>query len=132
MKHFGLSSEERIKSKKDFQKIFASGKIFLSDKKNIKALFVIEGEPKKPGVKIATAVFKKAGNAVWRNKLKRLIRESYRLNKDILADCVLEKKLLVKIVFSVHFLNQKKNKNMKLEIIMPDIVDLMLKIKGAL
>ncbi len=132
MKRFGLSSEERIKSKKDFQEIFTSGKIFLSDQKNIKALFIVEGESKKPGVKITPAVFKKAGNAVWRNKLKRLIKESYRLNKEILIDCVLEKKLLVKVVFSINLLNQKNNRIMKLESIMPEVVDLMFKIKGAL
>ena len=132
MKRFGLSSEERIKSKKDFQKIFTSGKVFISDKKNIKALFIIEGESNKPGVKISAAVFKKAGNAVWRNKLKRLIKESYRLNKEILIGCVLEKKLLVKVVFSIYFLNKKNNKNMKLGNIMPEVVDLLLKIKGTL
>jgi len=132
LKRFGLSSEERIKSKKDFQEIFTSGKIFLSDQKNIKALFIVEGESKKPGVKITPAVFKKAGNAVWRNKLKRLIKESYRLNKEILIDCVLEKKLLVKVVFSINLLNQKNNRIMKLESIMPEVVDLMFKIKGAL
>jgi ribonuclease P protein component len=132
LKRFGLSSEERIKSKKDFQEIFASGKIFLSDQKNIKALYIVVGESKEPGVKIAAAVYKKAGNAVWRNRFKRLVKESYRKNKDILVDYVLEKKLLVKIVFSINLLNQKKNKTMRLENIMPEVVDLMLKIKGAL
>ena len=132
MKRFGLSANERIKSKKDFQKIFTSGKVFLSDRKNIKALFVVEGESKQPGVKIAAAVFKKAGTAVWRNRFKRLLKESYRLNKEILSNYVHDKKLLVKIVFSTNLLNQKKNKIMKLENIMPEVVDLLIKIKGVL
>ena len=100
MKRFGLSSKERIKSKKDFQKIFTSGKVFLSDRKNIKALFVVEGESKQPGVKIAAAVFKKAGTAVWRNRFKRLIKESYRLNKEILSNYVHDKKLLLNCIFN--------------------------------
>lgn len=131
MKRFGLSSEERIKSRKDFQKIYSSGKIFFSNQKIIKALFIIEENSKLPGVKIAAAVFKKAGNAVWRNRLKRLIRESYRLNKEILLGSAQEKKLLLKIVFSPNLLYQKKNKNLKLKTIMPEVVDIMLKIKGT-
>ena len=132
MKRFGLSSEERIKSRKDFQKIYSSGKIFFSNQKIIKALFIIEENSKLPGVKIAAAVFKKAGNAVWRNRLKRLIKESYRLNKEILLSSAQEKKLLLKIVFSPNLLYQKKNKNLKLKIIMPEVVDIMLKIKSSI
>ena len=131
MKRFGLSSEERIKSRKDFQQIYNSGKIFFSNQKIIKALCVIEENSKLPGVKIAAAVFKKAGNAVWRNRLKRLIKESYRLNKEILLNCAREKNLLLKIVFSPNLLYQKKEKNLKLKIIMPEVVDIMLKIKGT-
>ena len=131
MKRFGLSSEERIKSRKDFQQIYSSGKIFFSNQKIIKALFIIEENSKLPGVKIAAAVFKKAGSAVWRNRLKRLIRESYRLNKEILLGSAQEKKLLLKIVFSPNLFYQKKNKNLKLKTIMPEVVDIMLKIKGT-
>lgn len=132
MKRFGLSSEERIKSRKDFQQIYSSGKIFFSNQKIIKALFVIEENSKLPGVKIAAAVFKKAGNSVWRNRVKRLIKESYRLNKEILLSRAQEKKLLLKIVFSPNLLNQKKNKNLRLKIIMPEVVDIMLKIKDTI
>ncbi|MGB8316571.1 MAG: ribonuclease P protein component [Ignavibacteriaceae bacterium] len=132
MKRFGLSSEERIKSRKDFQQIYSSGKIFFSNQKIIKALFVIEENPKLPGVKIAAAVFKKAGNAVWRNRLKRLIKESYRLNKEILLSSAQEKKLLLKIVFSPNLLYQKKDKKLKLNIIMPEVADIMLKIKSTI
>jgi len=132
LKRFGLSSEERIKSRKDFQQIYSTGKIFFSNQKIIKALFVIEENSKLPGVKIAAAVFKKAGNAVWRNRLKRLIKESYRLNKEILLSRAQEKKLLLKIVFSPNLLNQKKDKNLKLKTIMPEVLDIMLKIKGTI
>ena len=132
MKRFGLSSKERIKSRKDFQQIYSQGKIFFSNQKIIKALCVFEENSKLPGVKIAAAVFKKAGNAVWRNKLKRLIKESYRLNKEILVSRAQEEKILVKIVFSPNTMHQKKDNNLKLEIIMPEVADIMLKIKGVI
>lgn len=132
MKRFGLSSEERIKSKKDFQLIYSQGKIFFSNQKIIKALCVFEENSELAGVKIAAAVFKKAGNAVWRNRLKRLIKESYRLNKDILLSYAQQKRILVKIVFSPNLLYQKNNNNLNLKTIMPEVADVMLKIKGAI
>jgi ribonuclease P protein component len=131
LKQFGLSSEERIKSRKDFHQIYTSGKIFFSNQNIIKALCVIEKNSERPGIKIAAAVFKKAGNAVWRNRLKRLIKESYRLNKDILTGYAQEKKLLVKIVFSPNLLHQKKNKKIIISHIMPEVIDILMKIKGA-
>jgi ribonuclease P protein component len=132
LKRFGLSSGERIKSRKDFQQIYTSGKIFFSNQKIIKALCVFEENSELPGIKIAVAVFKKAGNAVWRNRIKRLIKESYRLNKYVLLRYVQQKNLLVKIIFSPNMLHQKKDNKLKLKTIMPEVADIMLKIKGTI
>ena len=79
-KQQGLSPAERIKSKKDFDELYSSGKILISSNKKIKAIFLIKDNPDE-GVKIAAVVSKKLGNAVWRNRIKRLIKETYRLNK---------------------------------------------------
>jgi ribonuclease P protein component len=132
LKNFGLSSQERIKSRKDFQKIYSSGKHVFSHNKNIKALYIIEESKTNAGIKIAAVVFKKAGNSVWRNRLKRLIKESFRLNKHILSDQINEKNIILKIIFSSNLLNKKNNKSIELKTIMPEIVDIMLKIKSEL
>lgn len=132
MKRQGLTKAERIKSKKDFEKIFSSGNRVFSENKKIKALYLIENESEQKGVKIAVAVSSKAGIAVWRNRIKRLIREAYRLNKNILLDVCLEKKILLKIAFSPNSLNEKNNKKIKLQDILPETVEILNKIKRNL
>jgi len=129
---FGLSANERIKSRKDFEKIFSAGKTIFSTEKKIKAIYIIEKESEQPGVKIAAAVSRKAGNAVWRNRLKRLIKETYRLNKQVLIEDSVKKNILVKIVFSPVFLNQKKNKKLNLSDIMPDTMEIISKLRSSM
>ena len=131
MKRFGLSGKERIKSRKDFEIIFDSGKVMLSSDSRIKASFIYK-ESSEPGVKIAAAVSRKAGIAVWRNRAKRLIKEAYRLNKEILTEVCLQKKIQLKLVFAVNSLNQKKNRNLMLDDIKPGVLDIMLKLKNII
>ncbi len=132
MKRFSLSAKERIKSKKDFESIYTSGKTIFSANKKLKASFIIETKHLIPEVKIAAAVSKKSGNAVWRNRVKRLIKESYRLNKQTLKDIAEEKKIVLKVVFSANALTAKRNKKLKLKDIMPEMIELMEILKGNL
>lgn len=132
MVSFKLSSVERIKSKKDFEVIYSSGTIFYSSDYKLKAIFVKELNAAEPSVKIAAAVNRKSGNAVWRNRVKRLIKESYRLNKHILLPIAIEKKVQIKVVFSAYHLNKKNNNFVKLSDIFPNLVELMHKIADGL
>jgi ribonuclease P protein component len=85
MKNFGYPKQEKLKSKKEISLLFEQGKwkscgnlkiIFLND-----SLF--HSENQKLGVSVSKRYFKKA---VERNRIKRLLRESYRLNKEIYAE----------------------------------------------
>lgn len=127
-KQQGLSSDERIKSKKDFETLYSSGKVVISSDKKIKAIYLIENNPESI-VKIAAAVSRKLGKAVWRNRIKRLIRESYRLNKQDLLSVVSSEGKSLKIIFSAYNLNEKKNKKIKLNEIMPGVLEVMSHIK---
>lgn len=132
LKRFGLSKKERIKSKKEFDLVYTAGEYFISPSQKLKALYYIDRNSGKVGIKTAYAVSKKAGNAVWRNRVKRLLRESYRLNKEkIIAEC-LSKSIDLLIVFSAYTINQRKNNKILLNDVRNDVVDLMNMIKARL
>lgn len=132
MKRFGFSAKERVKSRKDFEKIFSNGKTIFSSDKKIKATYLIEKNRSKPGMLISMAVHKKAGKAVWRNRVKRLIKEAYRLNKEILRGSVIGKNFLLMMVFSPNLLNEKKNKKIYLNDIESGVKEILLKLKDKL
>lgn len=132
MKNFSLSSNERIKKRKDFELIFSTGRLVYSTGRVLRAHYLIEKGTEDSGVKIAPVVSKKLGNAVWRNRVKRLLKESYRLNKEILTEVSLRNSVLLKIVFSPNMLNEEKNKVLSYKEIMPHVFEIMTKIASRL
>ena len=131
MKQFGLSKKERIKSKQEFELLYTSGVSINARGQKLKAIYFVE-ETNESGIKAAFVVYKKAGKAVWRNRIKRLLRVSYRLNKNILLDSCKEKNVSLLVAFAVKSLNEKNNKIIKLPEVLPDVVDLMEQIKARL
>ncbi len=134
MKKFGLSKIERLKSKKEIDLIYSTGKTLISKNKKIKAIYVLTKDSGFTGVRIGVGVSKKAGKAFWRNRIKRLLRVSYRLNKHILTElfsensCNLTSNKLL-IFFSLFRLQQKYNKNVKLKDLENEVIDLLFQIK---
>jgi len=132
VKPYGLTAGERIKSKKDFENLFKSANTIYSSDNKLKAIYIYSKNSKRFGVKIATAVFKKSGNAVWRNRVKRLLRVSYRLNKQFLTETCLNKNILLKVVFSLNTINQNNTRTVKLNDIQSAVADIISKINKTL
>ena len=130
MKNFSLSKNERVKLKKDFQKVYTKGKILHSSQKKLKVNYYLESSVNEVCIKAAFAVSKKAGNAVWRNRVKRLFREAYRTNKFPLYDLCSTKNLSLLMIFSPSYINQKQNKKIKLDFILQDFIGLLEKVKS--
>ncbi|HCY76794.1 MAG: ribonuclease P protein component [Ignavibacterium sp.] len=128
MKNFSLTRNERVKKKRDFEKVYGSANVLFSSDRLIRLNFYASADSNRSGVKIAAAVSKKAGKAVWRNRLKRLIKESYRLNKKPLVEKVLKKKIFLLLVFSPNRLSESENKKIYLQDVSPGVVELMSKI----
>lgn len=78
-KTFSYNKKEKLKSKKQLNKLFANSKSFVVFP--IKVFYVLNEEQNniiKTGVGVSSRHFKKA---VQRNRVKRLLREAYRLEK---------------------------------------------------
>lgn len=93
MQNFTYSREEKLKKNTEIALLFDKGKwrscgnlriIILKDKPNLPV------DNHKFGVSVSKRYFKKA---VHRNRVKRLLRECYRLNKDLFKDAFGEKTL---------------------------------------
>jgi ribonuclease P protein component len=128
LKKFGLSKSERIKSKKIFSLIYSAGTTLHSNSNRFKVIFVKIEDTNNPIVKVGFAVHKNAGIAVWRNRVKRLLRESYRQNKQKLIDWSNEKKMSIYLVLSANNINQKKMDKISLSDVLPDVIQLVDKI----
>ena len=127
MKEFAVSKKEIISAKIEFDQVFNSGKTIYSNSRKLKAIFYINKNSGSEGFKVAFAVHTKAGSAVWRNRVKRLLRESFRLNKGVISESLRNVFLLV--VFSLNTINQRNHLKIKLSDIMSDVIELMNKIR---
>lgn len=127
MKEHSLSKKERIKSTKEFEMVFSQGKTIYSKSGKFKAVFT-QTVRKDSSVKIAVGVSRKAGNAVWRNRVKRLLRESYRSIKTELTSRISSDSRTLLIFFTTSRLNQKKNRLLYLNDFLPEVSDLLYQI----
>ena len=117
--------ETRIKKSKDFENIFKNGSTILSNDRKIKVTYLIYSNGSSPEIKFAAAVSSKAGGAVWRNRIKRIIRESIRIEKNSLKEMVLNKGLSLFVILSPNKINQLNSENILLMDIKPAILEII-------
>ena len=86
VKHFGLGRQEKLKSRKQIEVLFLNGKNFSVFPLRVTYQFTPSDEGViQVGVTAGKKYFKRA---VDRNRIKRLIREAYRLQKNDLLQTV--------------------------------------------
>ena len=99
-KQFTLGKKERLKSRKQIEQLFSSGKNFpLTPFRiyyQVTALTTNSSSSLQFGAGVSAKTFKRA---VDRNRIKRLTREAYRLQKTPLQEATMEKKLQLHIFF---------------------------------
>jgi ribonuclease P protein component len=95
-KQFSLGKEERLKSRKLIEELFSAGKNFVVNPFRIYYMVSKGAFTLRFGVGVSGKNFKKA---VDRNRIKRLIREAYRLQKLSLQERLKEKNSQLNIFF---------------------------------
>ena len=69
---------EKLRKNSEFRAVYRKGRSFSN---SILVLYVFKNYKNKDINRLGISVSKKVGSSVVRNRVKRLIRESYRLNK---------------------------------------------------
>ena len=72
----GLKKIEKLRKNKSFQALYRGGKSFANRQL---VLYVLPNH--RPGRRVGFAAGKKLGGAVTRNRIKRMLREAYRLSQ---------------------------------------------------
>jgi len=84
-KNYSFHRLERLRDSREFQNIYRAKKLKISNNfilyYNITNIDVVDSHSRKIGIVVSKKVTKKA---VRRNRIKRIIREVFRSNKDIL------------------------------------------------
>lgn len=81
-KEFALGKNEKLKSRKQIDALFAGGKTFMSFPLRVSYQLAPIEEGEKSGIQIGVSASKRNfKRAVDRNRIKRLLREAYRLQK---------------------------------------------------
>ncbi len=96
---FFYGKEDKLKSRKLIEKLFRSGRSVSDFPLKASWLLLETGAPLKAGVGVSSRYHKKATD---RNRIKRLIREAYRLQKNTLKDHLVAtgKSLIIFILFT--------------------------------
>lgn len=133
MHRYRFPKSERIKSKKIFEKTLLFGTKLYSKSQRIKCSFILENldiESKNESlIKVAFVIGRKSGKAVWRNKVKRKLREIYRLNKHSLISLLEQYSKKLYLIISVSKLNESFNRKVKYIELESDVLELFETIK---
>lgn len=117
---------ERLKGKSEIDAVYRKGKTIISADKKLKAIH-LSSEGRINKIKVAITVSSKAGNSVWRNRFKRIIRESIRQEKEFLRDRININKQELSIIFYPYRLNQGIVDQVFLKDIKPAVTDILNK-----
>lgn len=105
---FTYNKTEKLKSKKELDNLFANGKSFLVFP--LKVFYSFSDKLSEDNINLGVGVSKRNfKNATARNRVKRLLREAYRLNKTNIHSTITNKQLSFFILFIDKKMPEKRN-----------------------
>jgi ribonuclease P protein component len=119
---------DSLKSEKDIGQVYRKGKVIISTDRKIKANY-ISAENLTNRIKFAITVSSKTGNSIWRNRFKRIVRESLRLELASLKEINFKGSTDLLIVFSPYTINQTNNRRLFQKDIKPALSDILNKLR---
>jgi len=119
----------KLKNENEFELVYKKGSAIISDDKKIKANYFLHSSTENNKIKIGLSISSKKGNSIWRNRIKRLLREAIRLDRMILLEIIEQKKASLLIIFSPHSINQTNFKKVFIRDIQESILDIMIRLK---
>lgn len=119
----------RLKNDKDFELVFKKGTAIISEDRKIKAKYLFSNETKNRTIKFGVSVTSKKGNSVWRNRIKRILREALIKEKETLLGIANQINKTLLIIFSPYSLDQNCSKKIFLREIKPSVLDILNKLK---
>lgn len=128
---YTLRKNEILRGRKSFSKVFSSGNK-LADQAILCFYQIDNSDTETNRAAVGFAVSKKIGKAVVRNRIKRLMREGYRLNKHILLDTPAPNQFVASIVLMYGKNNPVQIKNFRLEIVKQEIEHLLHKLRAII
>lgn len=123
---------KKLKNENEFELVYEKGSTVVSRDKKIKANYFFEIDTDDKNIKIGLSISSKKGNSVWRNRIKRLIREAVRLNRETLLGTLEQKNANLFIIFSPHSINQTNYKKIFLKDIKASVLDIITRLKNEL
>jgi ribonuclease P protein component len=128
---YTLRKNEILHGRKSFSRVFSTGNKLAEQA--ILCFYQIENSNTETNrAVVGFAASKKIGKAVVRNRIKRLMRESYRLNKHILLDTPASNQFVASIVLMYGKNNPVQIKNVRLEIVKQEIEHLLQKLRAII
>ena len=121
---------EKIKSKTELEKIYSLGKVVFSSDKKIKANYIYTSRNIQPEFRYAVTISSKSGSSVWRNKFKRLIRESMKSEIELIKEIVFMQESNLSIIFSPGRLKENIRKKIFLADIKPAVIEILQAVKS--
>ena len=123
---------KKLKNENEFELVYKKGRAIISGDKKIKANYFLESDNENIKIKIGLSISSKKGNSVWRNKIKRLIREAIRLNRETLLGTLEQKNANLFIIFSPHSINQTNYKEIFLKDISASVLDIITRLNDEI